>query len=179
MSSPTKMQFVAHWQGREVEISIERCNSDCSGSGWRIALDDEHYEVDVERIGPHHLSLLANSGNQRETLVRVLKEGHYQVHCGKTEISLELLEPLAHLAQKGLRGGAAQQGQTVTAYMPGRVVKVLVEEGQQVEAGQGLLVLEAMKMENEIQAECAGEVRQIKVAAGQNVDGGAVLCEIG
>jgi len=62
--------------------------------------------------------------------------------------------------------------------MPGRVVVIMVEEGDTVAAGQGLVVLEAMKMENEIQAESAGIVRRVHVTAGQAVEGGDLLFDI-
>ena len=66
-------------------------------------------------------------------------------------------------------------GQPVTAPMPGTVVSIIAQEGQAVEAGQVLVVLEAMKMENEIKAPGAGTVRQIAVKAGDSVNGGDVL----
>ena len=62
--------------------------------------------------------------------------------------------------------------------MQGTIVKVLVEVGDSVEAGAGVLVLEAMKMENQINAEKAGTVKEIKVAAGDTVGGGDVLAII-
>jgi biotin carboxyl carrier protein len=62
--------------------------------------------------------------------------------------------------------------------MPGRVVEVRVAEGQEIRAGEPLLVLEAMKMQNEIQAERDGTVRKLHVAAGDAVDGGDLLLEI-
>jgi biotin carboxyl carrier protein len=64
---------------------------------------------------------------------------------------------------------------TVKSPMPGRVVKVLVSKGDVVEVGQGLLVLEAMKMENEVRARTAGTVADVHVAAGATVEGGAKL----
>ena len=62
--------------------------------------------------------------------------------------------------------------------MQGTIVKVLVEVGQQVEAGQAIVVLEAMKMENQITAERDGTVKEIKVAAGDTVGGGDVVAVI-
>ena len=62
--------------------------------------------------------------------------------------------------------------------MQGTIVKVLVEVGQHVEAGQAVVVLEAMKMENQISAERAGTVKEIKVAAGDTVGGGDVVAVI-
>jgi acetyl-CoA/propionyl-CoA carboxylase biotin carboxyl carrier protein len=74
-------------------------------------------------------------------------------------------------------GGAAGSGD-VTVPMQGTIVKVLVEVGQQVEVGQGVVVLEAMKMENQIAAEKAGTVKEIKVQPGQTVGGGDVVATI-
>jgi len=74
-------------------------------------------------------------------------------------------------------GGSAASG-SVEAPMQGTIVKLLVEVGQQVEAGAGIVVLEAMKMENQINAEKAGTVAEIKVAAGDTVGGGDILAVI-
>jgi biotin carboxyl carrier protein len=59
--------------------------------------------------------------------------------------------------------------------MPGKVIAVLVAEGDQVEKGQGLVIVEAMKMENEVHSPIAGEIKEIKVKTGETVEGGAVL----
>jgi acetyl-CoA/propionyl-CoA carboxylase biotin carboxyl carrier protein len=75
-------------------------------------------------------------------------------------------------------GGAAGGSGDVTVPMQGTIVKVLVEVGQEVEAGQGIVVLEAMKMENQINAEKAGTVKEIKVAPGDKVGGGDVVAVI-
>jgi biotin carboxyl carrier protein len=66
----------------------------------------------------------------------------------------------------------------ITAPMPGKVVRVLVEAGQAVEAGAGLVVVEAMKMQNELKAPRAGAVVSIDVAAGDTVEAGAILAVI-
>ncbi|MBP7799398.1 MAG: acetyl-CoA carboxylase biotin carboxyl carrier protein subunit [Thermoanaerobaculaceae bacterium] len=63
--------------------------------------------------------------------------------------------------------------------MPGRIVKVLVADGQTVAAGAGLVVLEAMKMQNELRAPRAGRVRQLAVCAGQTVEAGQTLLVVG
>lgn len=66
----------------------------------------------------------------------------------------------------------------ITAPMPGKVVRVLVEAGQEVEAGTGLVVVEAMKMQNEMKSPRAGAVVSIKVAAGDTVEAGTLLAVI-
>ena len=77
----------------------------------------------------------------------------------------------------GSGGGATASG-SVEAPMQGTIVKVLVEVGQDVEVGAGIVVLEAMKMENQINAEKAGTVKEIKVSAGDTVGGGDILAVI-
>lgn len=82
-------------------------------------------------------------------------------------------------------GDAAEAGatsrlgsSTTTAPMPGKVIAVAVTEGQHVEVGQSLVVIEAMKMESTLTAEVAGVVQRVAVAAGDVVEGGAVLIEL-
>ena len=83
-----------------------------------------------------------------------------------------------HSSGSGGGGGGAIASGSVEAPMQGTIVKVLVEVGQAVEIGAGIVVLEAMKMENQINAEKAGTVREIKVAAGDTVGGGDILAVI-
>jgi len=78
----------------------------------------------------------------------------------------------ANAAKKGAAGGAER---VVKSPMPGRIVKVLVEKGAEVGVGQPLLVMEAMKMENEIKAKAAATIVEVHVVAGATVEGGAKL----
>ena len=80
-------------------------------------------------------------------------------------------------AAGGGGGGAVGSGD-VTVPMQGTIVKVLVEVGQEVEVGQAIVVLEAMKMENQIAAEKAGTIKEIKVAPGDTVGGGDIVAVI-
>jgi biotin carboxyl carrier protein len=76
----------------------------------------------------------------------------------------------------GAQGGLELQGrQKVVVPMPGKIIAVLVSEGDQVEKGQGLVIVEAMKMENEVHSPIAGEVKEIKVKPGDTVEGGALM----
>ena len=89
------------------------------------------------------------------------------------------LRLLDERAMRRARAAAARTGEReVRAAMPGKVVAVLVEAGATVERGQGLLVVEAMKMENEIAAPRAGTVQEIRVKPGQAVEAGELLARI-
>ncbi|MDE0354893.1 MAG: biotin/lipoyl-binding protein [Deltaproteobacteria bacterium] len=83
--------------------------------------------------------------------------------------------------ERQVRVGGRQSGievsgrQEVKIPMPGKVVAVLVNEGDTVDKGQGLVIVEAMKMENEVRAPSDGEVKEIRVKAGESVESGQVL----
>jgi acetyl-CoA/propionyl-CoA carboxylase biotin carboxyl carrier protein len=80
--------------------------------------------------------------------------------------------------KRGAGKAAAASGDAITAPMQGTIVKIAVEDGQQVEAGELIVVLEAMKMENPVTAQKAGTVTGLAVGAGETVTQGTVLCEI-
>ena len=160
-------------RGDEVhEVELEP-----DGDGWRVEVDGTAFHVDAAD-GPGAVRSLLVDGRQYEVSVRGGRDGRYRVDSVAGREEFEVLDPLAWRAQSHLGEGARTGPHRVEAYMPGRVVEVLVEEGATVEAGQGLVVLEAMKMENEIEAEAAGTVVKVHVEAGQPVEAGDPLFEI-
>ena len=153
-------------------VRIERVAVD-----FHVEVDGRAYDVDAAAARPGVYSLRIG-GRQHEVAVRPLDAGSYWVSTAHVSRRVEVADPLSYLAAQaaGSRGG--QRRQRVTAYMPGRVAAVLVAEGQEVAAGAGVVVLEAMKMQNEILAEHAGTVTRIFVEPGQSVDGGDPLFEL-
>ena len=110
--------------------------------------------------------------------MRSLGDGAYWVSTGRGSGPVEVSDPLAHLASQTRGGTGGRKRKRINAYMPGRVVALLAAEGQEVALGQGVLVLEAMKMENEIAAEHAGTIARIFVQPGQAVETGNPLFEL-
>ncbi len=166
------MELIVLSNGHEVRVEVEN-----HGFGIEVRIGDRKYLVDSVATNGAVRSLIIE-GQQFEVAVRSHEEGRYQVsHRGSIE-EVEVLDPLTHLARQGSESRGQEGLELVTAYMPGRVVDVLVQEGDVVAIGQGLVVLEAMKMENEIQAERAGEVKKVFVSAGQPVEGGDPLFEL-
>jgi biotin carboxyl carrier protein len=159
---------------REARVRVEP-----TSQGYRVTIDGVSHDVDAAR-GPSGLRSLRLAGRHFECAVEpVAKEaGTYRVSTPTRVERLEVLDPLTHLATQGEGGRKARGGGRIDAYMPGRVVAVLVAEGDAVEAGQALMVLEAMKMQNEIAAERAGVVQKIHVAKDQAVEGGDPLLEL-
>ena len=100
-----------------------------------------------------------------------------RIHTGHREYPVTVMDPRSW---RGKRGHAlqAEGRQQIVAPMPGKVVRLLVQQGDAVEAGKGLLVVEAMKMQNEIRAPKSGTVERLLVAEGQPVNAGEVLAVV-
>ena len=158
--------------GKETLVEVERASG-----GYVVVVDGSRYEVDYAIAGGRRRSLVIG-GRQRALSVVREKGNRYGVAGLGSEETLEVLDPLEHLVRSAGGEATVLGSGSVSAYMPGRVVTVLVGEGDTVSAGQGIVVLEAMKMENEIDTEVAGVVKKIFVEAGQSVEGGDPLFEI-
>jgi biotin carboxyl carrier protein len=143
---------------------------------WKIALDGQPVNADAVEIAPNTLSLLLE-GQSYEVHITPSPDGVLKLQTGLQEFTAEVVDPRAW---RGRRHGAleAEGRQQVVAPMPGKVVRLLVEVGHKVEAGQGLLVVEAMKMQNEIRSPKSGTVERLHVKEGQPVNAGEALCII-
>ena len=139
-----------------------------------VAIDGTARMVDARPIGSHGWSLVVD-GVVRE--VSVLGRGDaWVVQVGGRTHRLKLLDERAMRSRaKGALGSGERE---VRAAMPGKVVAVLVELGATVTQGQGLLVIEAMKMENEVGSPRAGTVQEIRVKPGQAVEAGELLAVV-
>ena len=141
---------------------------------YQVSIDGRTLVVDSRPAGAATLSLLIEHASIE---VSVLSRGDaYAVEAGGRRHQLRLLDERA-MRRHAAAGGPAGSPE-VRAAMPGKVVAVLVEVGTTVERGQGLLVIEAMKMENEISAPRAGRVAAIRVQPGQAVEAGEVLAVV-
>lgn len=177
------MDLIVRQGEREERVRIRQ-----DGDGFEITIGDRAYRVDAvsARAGLRSLRI---DGSQHEVAVRVQQESgsregtrrgeeNYWVSTSSGSGPVSVTDPLTHLAAQTRGGKGGRRQQRVNAYMPGRVVAIHIEEGQAVTAGQGILVLEAMKMQNEIQAEHDGTVTKIHVQNGQAVDGGTPLFDL-
>ena len=147
-----------------------------NGAGWRVSLDGVGLDADAVEVAPNTYSVLLN-GESHEVRIAPLPGSAVKVHTGLAEYAAEIVDPRAW---RGRRHGAleAEGRQQIAAPMPGKVVRVLVKEGDSVEAGQGLIVVEAMKMQNEIRSPKSGSVERLLAKEGQAVNAGEVLAWI-
>jgi biotin carboxyl carrier protein len=146
------------------------------GAGWSVILDGQPVSADVAEIAPHTLSVLLD-GQSFEISVTPSSDGKLKLQTGTQEFTAEVIDPRAW---SGRRHGAveAEGRQQIVAPMPGKVVRVLVKAGDNVEAAQGLLVVEAMKMQNEVRSPKSGTVERVLVKEGQAVNAGEMLCVV-
>ncbi len=143
---------------------------------WRIKLDGQFVDADVVEIVPNTLSVLL-SGESHEIRIARSPNGTMNLQTGLREFTAEVVDPRAW---RGRRPGHVEvEGrQQIAAPMAGKVVRLLVQSGDQVEVGQGLLVVEAMKMQNEIRSTKSGTVERLLAVEGQPVNAGEILAWI-
>jgi biotin carboxyl carrier protein len=136
-----------------------------------FAVDGRVVEADVARISPGEYSILMG-GRSLDVTVEESAVG-VLIRVNGREFHAEIFDPRSW--RRGRGAGIELEGrQRLVAPMPGKIVRVLAAAGQQVSAGQGLLVIEAMKMQNEIRSPKSGTVERL-AAEGQTVNAGEVL----
>jgi biotin carboxyl carrier protein len=166
------MAFVAKLGEQTYTVEIEE-----TGKGlYRVSVDGNEFLVDGKKTGRTNYSLIVD--NRSFEIEVDNAEDEYRVLVDGRNYHVNLVD------ERRVRVGGAQSDlqllgrQRVSVPMPGKVIEVLVSEGDNVEKGQGLVIVEAMKMENEVRSPITGEVKEIKVKAGDAVEGGAVLIVI-
>jgi biotin carboxyl carrier protein len=163
-------QFESLIDQQWVAISLEAL-----AEGYLARLPHGEMKLDVAVLGKGHYSLLTDGLSFDVTIHRM--QGHYQVTVNGNAFEVVLRDPRQMQHQAG-EGADSDGPASVSAPMPGKLVRLLVAEGEPVSEGQGVAVVEAMKMQNELRAPKAGIVEKIRVAEGQAVNGGECLLTI-
>jgi biotin carboxyl carrier protein len=169
------MTFDIELNGRSRTVSIERA----AGGRFHVTLDGRVTLVDAQRSGEYSLSLLfpdAAQGTVSVSLAPAQAHGQLLAYLGGRTASVSVNG--RRTGRTSDSGAAAHGEQRILAPMPGRIVRVLVAAGEQVEARQPVIVVEAMKMENELKSPKAGRVKDVTVTAGTSVEAGRVLVVI-
>jgi biotin carboxyl carrier protein len=163
--------------GRGRTVTVERL----AAGRFQVAVDGQSYTVDAVVTGEFGLSLVLEQAGRASREVHVTP-GPLR---GGVLVSLDgCTVPATVNGRRTRRGGRDGAGNTtgeqaIVAPMPGRVVRVLVAPGDEVAASQGVVVVEAMKMENELRTPRAGRVKEIAVTPGTSVEAGRVLVVVG
>jgi len=146
-------------------------------NGYRVVIGERELDLDAVHLQGFALSLIAGTGSYRCD-IDPGKNGQIRVLVGETVYPLEILDE-RKLRMRRAGGKFTLEGpQRIDAPMPGKVTRVLVKAGDQVEEGQGLVVVEAMKMENELKSPKAGKVTELHAVEGEAVESGAKLAVV-
>jgi len=167
------MQYEVEIAGRLLHVTVSR-----AGDGFAVSVDGRTRQVDAARIDAHTLSLLVDTVWSKEVSIAADPVGgQLGVHVGATPVTVTL-NGRRRWGRKDEGAGTASGPQRLVAPMPGKVVRVLVKSGDPVTVRQPVVVVEAMKMENELRASRVGTVAEVHVSEGMSVDAGALLLVI-
>ena len=158
----------------KIQLVDRNHEADLHIEGRRVTgtLDGRPIEADAVEVSPGIYSILLDGG-AFEVQVEQAPAGLIVTAAGR-RLAAQVIDPRQW---RGRRGGSveAEGRQSILAPMPGKVVRVLVAQGDKIDAGRGILVVEAMKMQNEIRSPKTGTVERLVVQEGQAVNAGDVL----
>jgi biotin carboxyl carrier protein len=143
---------------------------------WLCKIDGQEMEVDAALTARDVLSLLIGGDAFEIKRERSLR-GDLHLVLGSARYEIDVQDPRSLRTRRAAAGGEAGP-QRITAPMPGKIVRISVAEKEEVKAGQGVLVMEAMKMQNEMKSPKDGKVQKVLVAEGATVNAGDVLAVI-
>lgn len=165
------MRYFARFKGDKEFVPVEL--SQLADGRYAVVVGGKTHEVDALTLDHGAVSLLVD----HESFSAEFDPGKdfVAVHLGKQVTWVEVADERTLRLRSARAGFSAQGRQSITAPMPGKVVRVLVKEGEAVGEGQGLVVVEAMKMENELKSPKAGKVLALKTREGSLVEQNAEL----
>jgi biotin carboxyl carrier protein len=163
-------------RGRVRKVELPSAVAAAPGGQMTYVVDGRQMRVDAQMVSPGVLSLLLEGGRQVRCVLDLSPEGEAVIVDGR-RMEFAVSDPRSLRAGRGA-GAGADGPRAVKAPMPGRVVRVLVAVGDQVAAQQGLVVIEAMKMQNELRSPKAGRVARLGAGVGETVQPGEVLAVV-
>jgi biotin carboxyl carrier protein len=165
------MKLEIEIDGQTREVAIEAAESP---GAWRVLLDGEPVEADACLLRTGVLSLILDGRSYR--VVLDAGQADPALYLGPHRVPYTVEDPRSLRFRR--RHAGAEGPVVIKASMPGRVVRVLVEKGQTVAAHQGVIVIEAMKMQNELKSPKEGRVADLRAAPGSTVAAGDVLAVV-
>jgi biotin carboxyl carrier protein len=147
------------------------------GTRWTGKVDGQPFDVDAVPTARDILSIVEGEAKAYEVKRERALNGELHMLVGSSRYSCEVQDPRS-LRTRRAAGDSTEGPQKIIAPMPGKVVRIMVPQGEMVEAGKGVLVVEAMKMQNELKSPKAGKVQKLLVAEGATVNAGDTLAII-
>jgi biotin carboxyl carrier protein len=173
----SKMRFIAELNGNEHVVEVD--NHGLDDGCYTMNLDGRQYEVEAQLMKSLLVSMLIDNHSYDVDVEKASIEpldGRLSVRVRGRVVKFEMLDERRKKMKEAQAGRLDHGGAAlVSSPMPGKVMKLLVAEGDEITEGQGVVVVEAMKMENELKSPIAGIVKSIKAHEGDAVESGAAL----
>ncbi len=164
------MELIGTVDKQEYQLKIDKKGEHL----FEIDIEGRTYAIDFVETMPHVYSLLHGHQSYEARVHRDAKQGRFHAHFYADSYTVELADPMQLLLEQAV-GSASKGVATLEAPMPGKVLRILVKEGDEVVEDQDLLVLVAMKMENALASPKAGRISKILTQEDANVEGGCPL----
>lgn len=149
-----------------------------NGNLLEVVVDGKNYKVDLMHTADGTFSILESGHSYNIELVPHNKPKKYTAYTLYEEYEVEIIDAEAkYLLNRGANGFASQE-KKISSPMPGKVVKVLVNEGDEMKEGETAVIISAMKMESEYKAPMDGKVKKVYVKDGDTIEGDQVLIEL-
>ena len=159
------MAFITKIDNKEFKVDLKQ-----EGKGFKVYLDGKPREVTVANDKGSRLTLIID-----DKPFDIIWEADDHIVVGGESYNVEIFDEQVERLMKASPGKSGKRALTMKAAMPGLIIEVTVKQGDRVTEGQGLLIIEAMKMQNEMQTPRDGVVKTVKVQKGQTVNSGETL----
>jgi biotin carboxyl carrier protein len=157
--------------GRKPEVKLLEQN----GSQVKISIDGRVYDADIVEFGNGLYSIIIDGQSFSIEMIEGDTPKHYVLNTFYKSFNVEIIDAEKRYQRSRLKGAAIGGENNISSPMPGKVVGIPVIIGQQVEAGQPVIIISAMKMESEIKVKNAGKVKEIRVKEGAVIDAHQIL----
>lgn len=165
------MSYEVKVNGRTARVELLQWE----GSYVHIRVDDKTYTLDFEKVNPGIFSLVHDHKSYNIELIPGENVKKYTLHTYKHSYEVEIVDAQSKYLASRMKGLEEDAQNSVVAPIPGKVIKIPVKTGDQVEQGQTLLIFSAMKMESEFKAPKSGIVKEILVKEGDTVEARKVM----
>jgi len=166
------MKYVAILDNKEREIEVSRESEYI----YLVTIDGENHRIDARFCTSYWISLIIN--NQSYDISFSHEKDNFELNFRNHNYRIDILDE-RKLRMRGIQTSIDPSGpEILKSSMPGKVIKILAGEGNMVNAGEGIVIIEAMKMENEIECRQNGKIKKIYVKEGDTIEADTLLVEI-